>query len=192
MAIRGLILVLFASFVVACHGEALFSKLPRTLTIDVNSTKGDLNAGEGKITVAWALNGTDVDQSNYVKVAIKLCYKKISQTDRPWRKTSDELFKDKTCQHAVATQKYAAAGNTTTYTVLKDVPTAHYFVRAYVLDNTTAKVAYGQNMDVDLSIIAITGRHASIDVAAGVFSAFSVLSLAFFFYLEKKKAKSAA
>jgi len=104
----------------------------------------------------------------------------------------ENIFKDKTCQHAVATQKFNVSGNTANYTVLKDVPTAHYFVRAYVLDTAAAKIAYGQNMDIDLSIVAITGRHASIDVAAGVFSAFSVLSLGFFFYLEKKKARSPA
>ncbi|KAL9235613.1 hypothetical protein vseg_010358 [Gypsophila vaccaria] len=189
MAVRGSVLgvTLMCAMVVICYGEIKLSELPITLSVATTPTKADLLAGVSKITVTWALNNTKADTSKYAKVALKLCYTKASQVDRPWRKTEDELFKDKTCQHAVATKTYASSGNSVDYVVLKDVPTGHYFVRAYVVDGAGNKVAYGQTEGVDLFITAITGRHVSIDIAAAAFSAFSVVSLAFFFYLEKKK-----
>ncbi|KAH9616266.1 hypothetical protein KSS87_020772 [Heliosperma pusillum] len=195
MAVRGSILAaaFFASFVAVCYGEeiALFSQLPRSLIVTTDPAKVDLKAGVGKITVTWELNTTSAaDTTKYSTVAIKLCYRKESQIDRPWRKTENELFKDKTCPHDITKKNYTATLTSTDYIVKKEIPTAHYFIRAYVLDAAGKKVAYGQTIpDVDLSITAITGRHASIDIAAAVFSAFSVLSLGFFFYLEKKKAK---
>jgi len=199
MGVRGLLIAtaFFASLVVVCYAEIKLSELPVVLGVTVTNPaggKGNLKAGEGKVTVTWVLNKTgDVDKSKYVgKVAVKLCYRKESQIDRPWRKTEDELFKDKTCAHEIATKPYSATEDSAEYVVKKDVPTGHYFVRAYVVDASGAKIAYGEDKSVDLSVTAITGRHASIDIAAAIFSAFSVVSLAFFFYLEKKKSKSAA
>ncbi|KAL9239172.1 hypothetical protein vseg_013518 [Gypsophila vaccaria] len=197
MGVRGLMIfgVAFLCLIgaVYCVDETKLSQLPVTLSVAVTPAgKVDLAAGEGNITVTWALSQTSsADTSTYSKVVLKLCYKKESQIDRPWRKTEDELFKDKTCSHDVAKKDYIATGNSVQYVVKKDVPTAHYFIRAYVLDSAGKKIAYGQTQDVDLSITAITGRHVSIDIAAAVFSAFSVLSLAFFFYLEKKKSRDA-
>ncbi|KAK9733987.1 hypothetical protein RND81_04G106200 [Saponaria officinalis] len=150
--------------------------------------QSDLLAGVGKITVTWALNKSNADTSKYSKVTLKLCYTKASQIDRPWRKTEDELFKYKTCQNEIATKTYASSGNSVDYIILKDVPTGHYYIRAYVVEADGTKVAYGQTDGVDLFITAITGRQVSIDIAAAAFSAFSVVSLAFF-YLEKKKLK---
>ncbi|KAK9733992.1 hypothetical protein RND81_04G106700 [Saponaria officinalis] len=191
MAVRGLILgaTLICAMVVVCYGEVKLSELPITLSVATTPPKADLLAGVGKITVTWALNKSNADTLKYSKVTLKLCYTKASQIDRPWRKTEDELFKDKTCQHEIATKTYASSENSVDYVVLKDVPTGHYFIRAYVVDAAGTKVAYGQTDGVDLFITAITGRHASIDIAAAAFSAFSVVSLAFFFYLEKKKSK---
>ncbi|XP_074298704.1 high-affinity nitrate transporter 3.1-like [Silene latifolia] len=150
----------------------------------------NLQAGLDKITVKWTLTKPGED-AKYIKVAVKLCYRKESQIDRPWRKTEDELFKDKTCAHDIATKLYSAPGNTTEYLVKKDVPTGHYFIRAYAVHSTGAKVAYGEDKNIDLIVTAITGRHASIDITAAIFSGFSVISLAFFFYLEKKSSKRA-
>ncbi|KAK9733990.1 hypothetical protein RND81_04G106500 [Saponaria officinalis] len=191
MAVRGLIIgaTLICAMVVVCYGEVKLSELPVTLSVATTPPKADLLAGVGKITVTWALNKSNADTSKYSKVTLELCYTKASQIDRPWRKTEDELFKDKTCQHEIATKTYASSGNSVDYVVLKDVPTGHYFIRSYVVDAAGTKVAYGQTDGVDLFITAITGRHASIDIAAAAFSAFSVVSLAFFFYLEKKKSK---
>ncbi|KAK9733989.1 hypothetical protein RND81_04G106400 [Saponaria officinalis] len=126
----------------------------------MNRSKPDLLARVGKITVTWALNKSNADTSKYSKVTLKLCYTKASQIDRPWRKTEDELFKDKTCQHEIATKTYASSENSVDYVVLEDVPIGHYFIRAYVVDVAGTKVAYGQT---------------------DAFSALSIVSLAFFF-----------
>ncbi|XP_074294654.1 high-affinity nitrate transporter 3.1-like [Silene latifolia] len=194
MAVRGSILVavFLCSLVAVCYGEEIkLSKLPETLSVESTPPKGNLQAGVDKITVKWTLTKPGED-TKYSKVSVKLCYRKESQIDRPWRKTEDELFKDKTCAHDIVTKPYSAPGNNTTeYLVMKDVPTGHYFIRAYAVDASGAKVAYGQDKNIDLFVTAITGRHASIDIAAAIFSGFSVISLAFFFYLEKKKSKRA-
>ncbi|KAI7754807.1 hypothetical protein M8C21_018806 [Ambrosia artemisiifolia] len=62
-------------------------------------------------------------------------------------------------------------------------------------DYKTVKVAYGQTTDAHKStnlfdIQAITGRHVSLDIASACFSAFSIVSLAGFFYMEKRKANT--
>ncbi|KAK9757223.1 hypothetical protein RND81_01G149400 [Saponaria officinalis] len=193
MAVRGLFAVaILCSVAAVCCAEIKLSELPITVSVGVTpSGKVNLKAGEGNITVTWALNQTSADTSKYSKVSLKLCFNKESQIDRPWRKTEDELFKDKTCQFDVVKKDYSATGNSASYVVKKDIPTGHYFVRAYVLNAAGDKIAYGQTEGVDLFITAISGRHVSIDIAAAVFSAFSVLSLAFFFYMEKKKSRSA-
>ncbi|CAL9118972.1 unnamed protein product [Musa textilis] len=174
----------------------LFSSLPQTLRVTASPSPGQvLHAGVDEITVTWAVNqslpaGTD---SGYKKVKVTLCYAPVSQTDRGWRKTDDHLKKDKTCQFKMATRPYAANG-TVTYTVERNIPTATFFVRAYALDASDTEVAYGQSTDPKkttnlFDIVGITGRHASLDIAAACFSAFSVVALAFFFVVEKRKAK---
>ncbi|KAJ8476390.1 hypothetical protein OPV22_020117 [Ensete ventricosum] len=189
-----------AALLLLCYlgpsAAVLFSSLPRSLGITASPTPGQvLHAGVDEITVTWALNqslpaGTD---SGYKKVKVTLCYAPVSQTDRGWRKTDDHLKKDKTCQFKMATRPYAATG-TVTYTVERIIPTATFFVRAYVLDSDDTEVAYGQTTDPKkttnlFDIVGVTGRHASLDIAAACFSAFSVVALAFFFVVEKKKAK---
>lgn len=196
MAIRGLILgAIFAGFVATCYGEILFSKLPNTLTVTTSpSGQVNLKAGEDELTVSWELSKTktNVDTSNYKTVKVKLCYLPESQKDRPWRKTDDHLNKDKSCQHAITSKPFNPTNNSVSSKIERDVPTAFYFVRAYVLDANDNQVAYGQTTDDTISITAISGRHVSLDIASAVFSAFSIVSLAGFFYREKKKAKLAA
>ncbi|KAJ8429608.1 hypothetical protein Cgig2_017442 [Carnegiea gigantea] len=196
MAIRGLIMgAIFAGFVATCYGEILFSKLPNTLTVTTSpSGRVNLKAGEDELTVAWELSKTktNIDTSNYKTVKVKLCYSPESQKDRPWRKTEDHLNKDKSCQHAITSKPFNPTNNSVSYKIERDVPTAFYFVRAYVLDANDKEVAYGQTTDDTISITAISGRHVSLDIASAVFSAFSIVSLAGFFYREKKKAKLAA
>ncbi|KAL3628916.1 hypothetical protein CASFOL_027962 [Castilleja foliolosa] len=202
MANHGLLIALISlsCFVAICNGNVLFSSLNRTLIVTVSpSPPGQvLKAGKDKITVTWSYNssfpsGTD---SDYKTVKILLCYALESQRDRPWRKTVDNLKKDKTCQHKIVSRPYSRSGNNTfTYTVMKDIPTASYFVRAYALDAHDIQLAYGQTTDALkemnlFGIRGITGRHVSIDVASVCFSGFSVLSLFGFFFMEKRKAKS--
>ncbi|KAI3785813.1 hypothetical protein L1987_44939 [Smallanthus sonchifolius] len=162
----------------------------------VHKLKTMLKAGEDKITVKWRFNrtlptGTD---SAYKTIKVKLCYAPISQKDRSWRKTVDLLKKDKTCPHKIVARPYAASNNSFTWTVERDIPSGVYFVRAFAFNAQEEQVAYGQTTDAHKStnlfeIQAITGRHVSLDIASVCFSAFSIVSLAVFFYMEKRKGK---
>lgn len=156
-----------------------------------------LYAGVDQIKVSWSLNeslpaGAD---SAYKKIKLVLCFAPVSQTDRRWRKTYDELKKDKTCQLKITSEAYGGgAVGSYEYTVERDIPTATYFVRAYALGADDKQVAYGQTTDAKkttnlFEVVGISGRHASLDIAAGCFSAFSVAALFFFFYVERRKQK---
>ncbi|ONK58337.1 uncharacterized protein A4U43_C09F11170 [Asparagus officinalis] len=172
----------------------LFSKLKQTLIVTASPNHGQvLKAGEDKLTVSWALNST-VSDSSYKQVKVILCYAPVSQKDRGWRKTVDDLSIDKTCQFDIITKPYTKSKTTFEYMVKRNVPTATYFIRAYVLDFSENEVAYGQTTDAAkttkfFDIIGISGRTASLDIAAGCFSAFSILSLVYFFVKEKRMAK---
>ncbi|GER56767.1 component of high affinity nitrate transporter [Striga asiatica] len=191
-------LILLSCFVATCYGTVMFSSLNRALIVTATPQAGQvMQAGEDTITVSWSYNtsfpaGTD---SNYTTVKIMLCYAPISQMDRGWRRTEDQLNKDKTCQHEIVSRPYTRSNNNFTYTVQKDVPSATYFIRAYALDSHGAEVAYGQTTNAQkttnlFDVQAISGRHVSLDVASACFSAFSVISLLGFFFMEKRKAKS--
>jgi len=114
-----------------------------------------LVAGEDKITVTWGVNqtlaaGTD---SAYKTIKVKLCYAPISQVDRAWRKTVDNMAKDKTCQFQIVAKPYDASNKTVQsfeLTVERDVPSATYFVRAYAYNSEDVLVAYGQTQDHQL------------------------------------------
>lgn len=151
-----------------------------------------VHSGIDTILVSWALNSSaapGVDAA-YKKIATKLCFAPVSQVDRKWRKFFDDSTKDKTCSLAMTTQPYSHAGNTTHYLVAKNVPGAFYFVRAYALDAAGNQVAYGQTTNKNkttniFTVVPITGRHASIDIAVAMFSLFSIASLLGFFAYEK-------
>ncbi|KAJ9535701.1 hypothetical protein OSB04_un001146 [Centaurea solstitialis] len=186
--------LVFSCFAATCYGVT-FSSLQRTLIVSASSPKGHvLNAGEDQLTIKWEFNqtfptGTD---STYKTIKLKLCYAPISQKDRPWRKSVDDLNKDKTCQHKIVAKPYAPSNNSFTWTVGTDVPKATYFVRAYALDEREMQVGYGQNTNANKStdlfdVRAISGRRVSLDIASVCFSVFSVVSLASFFYMEKRK-----
>ncbi|XP_024025599.1 high-affinity nitrate transporter 3.2 [Morus notabilis] len=193
-----LLLLLLSCFAEISFGKVLFSSLKRTLVVTASPKEGQvLKAGEDKITVNWGLNktfpaGTD---SAYKTIKVKLCYAPISQEDRAWRKTKEDLSKDKTCQFKIVSRAYTASDQSFEWTVERYVPLATYFVRAYAYDANDDPVAYGQSTDGKkttnlFDIKAITGRHASLDIASICFSAFSVVSLFGFFYAEKRRAKS--
>ena len=187
----------------SCYGKVHFSSLKRTLDVTASPKQEQvLEAGLDKITVTWALNktlpaGTD---SAYKTIKLKLCYAPISQKDRAWRKTEDELKRDKTCQHKIVAKPYDASNKTVQrfeWLVERDVPKATYFVRAYAFDSNDEEVAYGQTTDGKKStnlfeINAVSGRHASLDICSICFSVFSVASLFFFFYIEKRKGKASS
>ncbi|MCL7036987.1 hypothetical protein MKW94_004256 [Papaver nudicaule] len=183
-------------FVCTCYGaekKRHFAELKNDLTVDVvPSTSGVLKAGVDSIAVTWGFKQNDGTDAEFKKVKVQLCFAPISQKQRAWRKTEEELLKDKTCQFLIVERPYAAAKKENeTWTITRNIPSGTYFVRAYAFDSVH-EVAYGQNTDDKhatnlFTIQAITGRHTSIDICAGVFSAFSVITLFVFFYLEKRK-----
>lgn len=182
-----------------CCGKVYFSSLEKTLVVNASPKHGDvLKAGENNITVTWGLNQSfpASTAATFKTVKAKLCFAPISQKDRAWRKTKDELEKDKTCEFKIVEKAYDSSVKEQSYewVVERDVPTAIYFIRVYVFGSEGHEVGYGQTTDAKkttnlFEIKSITGRHASIDIAAGVFSGFSVLSLLAFFYAEKRKGK---
>nr|QBZ38590.1 high-affinity nitrate transport protein 2.1 [Saccharum hybrid cultivar ROC22] len=169
------------------------STLPKALAVTASAKSGQvLHAGVDSVTVTWSLNTTEPAgaDAGYKNVKVKLCYAPASQKDRGWRKSNDDLSKDKACQFKVTQQAYAAGGSpgSFTYVVARDVPSGSYYVRAYATDASGTEVAYGQTSPAAaFDVAGITGIHASLKVAAGVFSAFSVAALAFFFVVENRK-----
>nr|XP_043618563.1 high-affinity nitrate transporter 3.1-like [Erigeron canadensis] len=176
-----------------------FSSLKKTLVVTTTTKDQVLKAGDEQITVTWEFNktypaGTD---SDYKTVKVKLCYAPISQKDRSWRKTVDLLKKDKTCLQKIAAEPYHASNNSFTWIIEKDVPTGTYFVRVYAFNTQGEEVAYGQSTNAEKStnlfeVQAITGRHVSLDIASICFSAFSIVALGGFFYMEKRNGKASA
>lgn len=166
------------------------STLPKALDVTASPKPGQvLHAGVDSLTVTWSLNTTEPAGADaaYKNVKVSLCYAPASQKDRGWRKSDDDLSKDKACQFKVTQQAYNAGGSFQ-YLVARDVPTGSYYVRAYALDASGTQVAYGQTGPAAaFDIAGITGIHTSIKVAAGVFSAFSIAALAFFFVIESRK-----
>jgi hypothetical protein len=194
--------VLFA--LVAFLGVAegvLFSSLTKqyfvvTATRPDGSPITDVHTGRDNILVSWRVNTTVATNVTVAKVRAKLCFAKESQVLRGWRKTNEDLSKDKTCLYEIATVPFAPNG-TFNYHLPKSVPGAKYCVRVYGINAAGIQVAYGQSspdrVANTFTVIPITGRHTSIDVAVGVFSVFSVGSLFTFFilenmYLKRKKA----
>ncbi|XP_068652120.1 high-affinity nitrate transporter 3.1-like [Aristolochia californica] len=202
MASRLLIASILLCFMFGpAFGAVIFSTLPRTLIASTTTKKGSvLKAGEDTVKVTWELNSTLMAgaDAKYSKVVLKLCFSPVSQEERAWRKTHDELDKDKTCMFKIVEKAYTKnKQDSYDWEIERDVPTATYFVRAYAVDSNGHEVAYGQSTNSQktsslFDIEAITGRHTSIDIAAAAFSAFSVVSLFVFFYVEKRKAKKSS
>lgn len=147
------------------------------------------------VKIAWKLKSTakvDADAA-FKTVNVKLCYAPISQADRPWRKTDNELFKDKTCSYDIVSKPYEKTPQSLDWTLDRDIPTGTYFVRAYGIDENGYEVAYGESSDAGkstnlFSVQGISGHHASLHIASICFSFFSIFSLVVFFIKEKRKA----
>ncbi|GMN41511.1 hypothetical protein TIFTF001_010731 [Ficus carica] len=201
MEFRFLISFLFFWFAHTCYGDVLFSSLPRTLMVTASPHQGQvLRAGEDRITVKWGLNESSLDATEaenlYKNVKVSLCYAPISQVDRGWRKTEDNLKTDKTCQFTITNSPYDASQTNRSFdwTVGKDVPTATFFVRAYAYNSVGEELAFGQTTDAKkksnlFEIQGISGRHVSLEIASICFSAFSIVFLFGFFLVEKRKNK---
>lgn len=184
------------------HFTSLLNTLEVIATINSTTTVPNVAmAGRDQLVVSWWVNelsSSSVD-SEYKTVKVKLCFAPVSQVDRRWRKSNDDLKKDKTCQFDMSEQLYNSniKNNTIAWTVHKDVPKGTYFVRAYAMNASGSEVAYGQSTNKNktsnlFTVEAISGRHASLDIATVVCSAFSIVSLFGFFIMEKWSAKRAA
>ncbi|KAJ3675299.1 hypothetical protein LUZ60_004341 [Juncus effusus] len=196
--------VTVALLVLFCHVgpsmAVLFASLNKTLVVTASPKTNDVfYAGESKITLSWNLNETlltSIQTESYKSVKVLLCYAPVSQKDRKWRKTNPDLKKDKTCQFKIVKKPINSTSLSSPvsfeYLVSREIPSAFYFIRAYALDSNDVQVAFGQTTDKNktmnvFQIVGISGRTKTIDIAAGVFSAFSIITLVFFFVMEKKK-----
>ncbi|KAI5665099.1 hypothetical protein M9H77_24422 [Catharanthus roseus] len=117
-------------------------------------------------------------------------YAPIIQVDRAQRKIVDSLEMDKICQFKIVPKPYSPSNNSFTWTMPRHIPTATCFVNVYAYNSANEEVAFGQSTDAHkiinlFEIQAISGLHTSIDIATTYFSAFSIVSLFGFFYLEK-------
>ncbi|XP_022865164.1 high-affinity nitrate transporter 3.1-like [Olea europaea var. sylvestris] len=192
-------LLLISCLAASCHGATL-SSLQKTLIVTASPKNGQvLKAGEDSINLTWSFNNSFLARTDsaYKTLQVKLCYAPISQQDRAWRKTEDNLVRDKTCQHKIVAKPYrsSTSHNNFTWKVQRDVPTGTYFVRAYAYNSADEEVAYGQTTDANkttnlFQVEAISGRHVSLDITSICFSAFAVVSLFGFFLLEKRRTKN--
>ncbi|EOA17431.1 hypothetical protein CARUB_v10005735mg [Capsella rubella] len=203
MAIQTLLFasLLIVSFIDSNLGgtkDRLLSELQNSLDVTAKPAQDGvvLEAGKDMVTITWKLKSSakvDADAA-FKTIQVKLCYAPISQVDRPWRKTYNELRRDKTCPHEIVSKLYDRTPQSLDWTVQLDIPTGTYFVRAYGIDGDGHEVAYGQSSDEGrttnlFSVQAISGGHVSLDIASIFFSVFSVVSLLVFFVREKRKAK---
>lgn len=155
-----------------------------------------LEPGNDMVRITWKLKSSakvDAD-SAFKTVEVKLCYAPISQDDRPWRMTHNELYKDKTCPYKIVSKPYDKIPQSLNWTLDLDIPTGTYFVRAYGKDGKGHEVAYGQSTDAEkttnfFSVEAISGCHLLLDIASMFFSVFSVVTLFVFFVKAKKNSR---
>lgn len=157
-------------------------------------------AGLDSIRVTWSLNASyAADAAAFREVQVKLCFAPPSQLNRKWRKGSDDLHKDKTCDIQISRAPYTAAAGpssvtTESWVVEKNVPKATYFVRLYARNANGTIVAFGQTTDALkksnlFAVRGISGRAASIDASAAVFSAFSLVALVGYYLYERRAIK---
>ncbi|MCD7464785.1 Nitrate transporter [Datura stramonium] len=118
----------------------------QTLLLNSSPSQGQvLQGGEGQMSITWSLNksyptGTDSRQDGGGEVM--LC---PSEPSGQRMEINNNLKKDKTCQINVVTMPYKPSNNNFTWTIDKEVPTATYFIRAYVYDSAGEVVAIWPN-----------------------------------------------
>lgn len=213
MAVPRTLLVL--SVILACASTVRagvnFTTLSKTLIVKAtingvpitDMSGSELIYGDNNITVQWSLNSSFAGMdTNYNFVQTKICFGAPSAVLRKWRKNDPDLSLSKTCKTIIATQKYIAAGNSTTYKLHNDVPGGLYFVRSFALNSTVPTgtaamnaVAFGQTTNVNrttnlFKVVAFTGRNGSITGAIIAFSLFSYLALFGFFFVERVMKKN--
>lgn len=186
-----------------------FTTLPKSLIVSAQINGQNITEGStllymhDTLTVSWKLNSSfSGNDSNYKKVLIKLCFGASSAVDRAWRKNNANLLKSKTCKYKIAAQKYTPEGNTTKWKAPDDIPGAYYFVRAFVLNDSSTEavpgmnaVAFGQTSDKDrkahlFQVIPYKGRTWTLNIAVIVISIASYATLAAYFVYERSSKKN--
>merc|ERR1712100_415851 len=91
----------------------------------------------------------DAELAKVTKVQVKACFSKHSTKDRKWRKTKDEIGKDKQCfKKLIEEVHYPAPGSTTaqvdeyTWTIADTIPKATYFFRVFAYDAEGNGIGY--------------------------------------------------
>ncbi|GFZ07852.1 nitrate transmembrane transporter [Actinidia rufa] len=176
MAAHGFLLAsLVLSFLAeTCYGVT-FSSLQRTLVVTSSPKAGEvLKAGQDQLTVTWSYNQTFP-----------------AGTDSAYKTTRTRPASSKSSPSPTAPLTTPSLGP-----LRRTYPPRLTFVRAYVYNSNGDQAAFGQTTNTQkttnlFEIQAITGRHVSLDIASVCFSAFSIVSLFGFFYMEKRKANLA-
>ncbi|XP_048597721.1 high-affinity nitrate transporter 3.2-like [Brassica napus] len=194
-------LIFFSSSIESNHGAtevSLFTNLENSLEVTAKPTRVGvvvLEAGKDMVRITWMLKSSAKvnDDASFKTVEVKLCYAPISQVDRPWRKTHNELSRDRSCPHKIVSKPYDKIPQSLNWTIDRETPTGTYFVRVYGIGVNGQEVAYGQSSDAEkttnlFSVEGISGRHTSLDIASICFSVFSFGTLLVFLVKEKRKA----
>ncbi|GAB2212767.1 hypothetical protein Drorol1_Dr00020753 [Drosera rotundifolia] len=197
-----LLSMVILSFLVStsCGTVLTLAGLQRPLLVSSPLPQQVLKAGEDNSNMGVKPEGYSGNKNKLILqdhqgFKVKLCYVPISQHDRQWRRTvNTNLAKDKTCQFLIVSRPYTTGYSTFTMTIARDVPTATYFIRAYAYDAEGKTLAFGQTTNSNkttnlFEIEGVSGHHTLLDIGSATFSTFSVLSLVWFFYKEKRKTK---
>lgn len=123
-------------------------------------------------------------------VQLKVCFTKSSQLLRPWRATKPDVVKNKQCLKLVAKKPISGKFNSSTlglgplngtpdsmtWPIPKILPTAVYYVRAFILDANGTFLGYGDSSGT--SGFFMTERYdaladGKLRIGAGVMSGFA-------------------
>lgn len=124
-------------------------------------------------------------------VQLKACYSNYSQVDRPWRATNNIISKSKKCPIVIKAGLSPVSGNAT-WSPKEGVATATYFVRAFVMHNSSATVQYQValgNSQGYFQVNGIDSRPKSMKIAAGICASVGPLMFLGYFALQQMRKK---
>jgi hypothetical protein len=143
-----------------CTGQQLNSDCLTTINADRDSVSMTYT-----VLPQFDANLTDT-------VSLKACYSNYSAEDRPWRKYNDNISKSKRCPFLIAKGLDPESGNAT-WMPNANVPTATYFIRAFVNrknptnPETPIIVATGISMGF-FKVEAIDSTPTNMKIASGI------------------------
>ncbi|GHP07127.1 high affinity nitrate transporter [Pycnococcus provasolii] len=203
-----LLLLLALTSTMHAHAATLYADIPgvidvATPSVDQTTTApfSEIQAGApseaGNVTIALS---TEEDTADWSTVTLRLCYAPISQVDRKWRSTKDNVQGNTQCKQPglkkIATIPWESGTNTLEYTFQpsQNVAEAIYFIEALVQNANETYVAKGFSGEkAFFQVIGWEAVDAGLITAAAVLSALSWASLGIYFikdYLFTKKPTS--